>query len=507
MLRNNRGLNPFALSGLLLLVLTARPALAQIVPDGSLGVERTQVGGAGTAAVRIEGGATRGSNLFHSFEDFNIKAGQQVLFGNPAGISNIFTRVTGGDRSLILGTLGVDGPANFYLLNPNGILFGPNAQLNLQGAFVASTAEALQFGDRGTFSATNPQAPPLLTVAPSALQFSQQVSSLEVRGLLELQPGRNGALAGPEIIFDGGQLRVERARADVAGLAGAGTIALAGDSPGLVAPDPRAAGRISLREAAAIEAAGAGSSIAVTAAELSLTGGAQIRTIADGVGDTGPIEVRAGTLAATGESFANEVASGIFGLVEAEATGDAGSIFVEAETLTLSAGARIEANSFGAGSLGSINVRVSGAAIFSGSAISDSDAASGIASELSDTDRPNSQGIDITVEVGSLRLEDGARISADTEGQGSAGAVTVIAREGIEIVGSALDPNLDEEGDEFGVITEEPSGIFSEFDEATLIGESGGILIKAESLTLKEGGRVFNSIGGQGNAGLISIEA
>lgn len=93
----------------------------------------------------IEGGARRDSNLFHSFSEFNINNGQRVFFANPAGVDRILSRVTGNTQSNILGTLGVLGNADLFLLNPNGIVFGPNARLDVWGSFLATTAD-LQFG-------------------------------------------------------------------------------------------------------------------------------------------------------------------------------------------------------------------------------------------------------------------------------------------------------------------------------------------------------------------------
>lgn len=144
-------------------------ALAQIVPDGSLGSERSRLNSnvqRGNRLIdQIEGGAARGSLLFHSFQDFNVRQGQQVYFTNPSGIDQILTRVTGSDPSNILGTLGVDGAANLFLLNPNGILFGADARLDIQGSFVASTANRLLLNEGLEFSATHPEAPPLLLVS------------------------------------------------------------------------------------------------------------------------------------------------------------------------------------------------------------------------------------------------------------------------------------------------------------------------------------------------------
>ena len=86
---------------------------AQIVPDATLGAESSQVIRGqqirGMISDRIEGGATRGANLFHSFQEFNVGAGRGAYFANPTGIENILTRVTGGNPSEIMGRLGVLG--------------------------------------------------------------------------------------------------------------------------------------------------------------------------------------------------------------------------------------------------------------------------------------------------------------------------------------------------------------------------------------------------------------
>jgi filamentous hemagglutinin family protein len=147
---------------------------AQITPDTILGSENSVVTPInGTLSDRIDGGATRGANLFHSFQEFNIDAGRGAYFSNPAGIDNILSRVTGNNPSNILGTLGVLGNANLFLMNPNGIIFGQGASLDIQGSFVASTADRIQLGESGYFNATEPQKSSLLAVAPGALFFDQ----------------------------------------------------------------------------------------------------------------------------------------------------------------------------------------------------------------------------------------------------------------------------------------------------------------------------------------------
>ncbi|NJL48967.1 MAG: filamentous hemagglutinin N-terminal domain-containing protein [Leptolyngbyaceae cyanobacterium SM2_5_2] len=196
----------FLISGSALLLATL-PAQAQLIPDTTLGPDASLVtpGVALPSGVAelIEGGAIRGGNLFHSFLEFNIDEGQRVYFANPAGIESILSRVTGGNPSNIFGTLGVEGAADLFLINPNGLVFGENATLDIQGSFYGSTAEAIPLGD-GVYSATAPEQSSLLTVDPSAL-FSSYLTDasgdIENRG--QLAAGENLTLAADRLDLQG----------------------------------------------------------------------------------------------------------------------------------------------------------------------------------------------------------------------------------------------------------------------------------------------------------------
>lgn len=182
------------------------PAQAQITPDATLGSENSRFVPNhfvhGNSSDRIEGGALRGVNLFHSFAEFNVNEGQRVYFSNPSGVANILSRVTGRDVSNILGTLGVDGAANLFLLNPNGIVFGANARLDVSGSFVASTGDRFSFSDGSEFSATNPQAAPLLTVnVPIGLQVGTQTGTIVNRG--SLATGQDLTLTAANLDLEG----------------------------------------------------------------------------------------------------------------------------------------------------------------------------------------------------------------------------------------------------------------------------------------------------------------
>ncbi|WP_083305455.1 filamentous hemagglutinin N-terminal domain-containing protein [Moorena producens] len=184
------------------------PVLADITPDESLGNEASRVTPnvqvKGSLADLIEGGATRGENLFHSFAEFNVGELQRVYCANPSGIENIFTRVTGSNLSNIQGTLGVDGAANLFLLNPNGIVFGPNASLDVAGSFFASTANSLVFGDGQEFSATSPEAPPLLTInITPGLQYGKYDPRTRITNAGNLAVGKDLTLAAGNLDLQG----------------------------------------------------------------------------------------------------------------------------------------------------------------------------------------------------------------------------------------------------------------------------------------------------------------
>ncbi|OLP17291.1 hypothetical protein BST81_15860 [Leptolyngbya sp. 'hensonii'] len=215
--RLSLALSTALISGFLLNVQMS--ALAQIVPDNTLGstpsIVTPGVEIKGLPSTLIQGGAQQGSFLFQSFQQFNVGNGQQVYFNNPAGIQNILSRVTGSQASQILGTLGVLGNANLFLINPNGIYFGPNSRLDISGSFVASTADRLTLGSSGEFSAVNPQAPPLLTVnVPIGVQFGNLPTGAIVNAG-DLKVGQDLTLSGSSVTSTGqltalqGQVTVE----------------------------------------------------------------------------------------------------------------------------------------------------------------------------------------------------------------------------------------------------------------------------------------------------------
>ncbi|MBP5973001.1 filamentous hemagglutinin N-terminal domain-containing protein [Brasilonema sp. CT11] len=461
-----------------LILLTSKVAHAQITPDNTLGAESSRltpnVQIKGAAADSISGGAQRGSNLFHSFTQFNVSNGQRVYFVNPAGIQNILTRVTGKEASNILGTLGVNGSANLFLLNPNGILFGPNAQLDIGGSFVGTSASAFRFGEQGEFSATNPQAPPLLTVNPSALFFNQlNPGAIANQGILTARSGRSLVLAGGDISFNTGIMGVLGGRIELAAIAGTGTVELNPDYSLRIPTDlPRA--DISLFGTEMFVVAGNGGSIAINARNLDISGNSYI---ASGIGTGEPRNSQTGdiTLNATGTIQIRE-GSQIANNVFENQSGNSSDIRITADSLLLNDKARLSASVFGQGNAGSVIINARDQVVLDNGAI--------IFGNVEKTGKGNAGNIRIS--TGSLSMTNGAGISANIYGQGNTGDILIDARDRV-----SLDKDV-------RIL----NGV-----QNNAIGTGGKIRFNTRSLSIADSAAIITFTFGQGNVGDILINA
>ncbi len=185
----------------LLLTFGTKSAIAQITPatDGTGTVVQTQ-----NNQINISGGTQAGQNQFHSFQQFGVNAGQTANFMANPNIANILGRVTGGDASLINGILKVSGSnANLYLMNPAGIVFGKDASLNVPGAFTATTANGIGFGNGNWFNAVGSNNYAVLTANPTSFGFSGLSGSIVNAGNLSVNPGQSIALVGGTVVNTG----------------------------------------------------------------------------------------------------------------------------------------------------------------------------------------------------------------------------------------------------------------------------------------------------------------
>src|SRR5208282_6740215 len=152
--------------------------------------------------------------------------GESGSFSGPATVSNVIGRVTGGSSSSIDGKIQSNiAGANLYLINPSGIIFGPNATVNVSGSFHASTADYLKMADGAKFRATNPDGSTLSAAPPAAFGFlTASPAKISVNGsALGPVPGTLGLVAGP-VSITGGALRAPAGMIQVTRGAGTGEV-------------------------------------------------------------------------------------------------------------------------------------------------------------------------------------------------------------------------------------------------------------------------------------------
>jgi filamentous hemagglutinin family protein len=208
--------------------------VAQVIQDNTVNTQVTQKGNVS----EITGGTTKGSNLFHSFNEFSIPTGKEAFFNNAAAVSNIFSRVTGNNVSNIDGLIRANGTANLYLINPNGIIFGNNARLDIGGSFYGSTGDSILFPNDVEFSASDPTTQPILSInAPIGFSMRDNPGDIINRSVaidelglavgLQVEEGKSITLEGGNISFEKGLVTASggvtlKATKDIA-IAGNGT--------------------------------------------------------------------------------------------------------------------------------------------------------------------------------------------------------------------------------------------------------------------------------------------
>ena len=497
-------------SSCLLSFILISPAKAQIVPDNSLGAESSIVTPQDTLTDLIEGGAIRDNNLFHSFSEFNVNNGARVDFANPDGITNILTRVTGNNISEILGSLGVNGGANLFLLNPNGIIFGENASLDLNGSFLATTADSYIFDNGFAYSSSHLEIPPLLTVnIPVGLQMGQNSASITINGNghsifrendfepvinfdnisgLRVQPNQNLSLISNGINFNSGIVATS-----------AGYIELASISEGKVQIDSSALdwhfnyedatkfSDINLFQKSLVDTTGINSgSIQVQGSNINLYNGSVIVNSSQIGEQKGIVNIEAKEsllidgIAQNGIAR-SEITNQNFGL------GNIGAVSIRAQNVIISDGGVVSNKSYGEGQGGEITIQVAESLLIYSSFNINSLLPGGISTL--NFNQGNSG--DIRVNATKIQLDNGSVIGSASFGRGNTGNVVVNASEFIQVEG--FNPN--------GLIASSLGSL------AFANGNAGNLNIKTKNLIVGSGGRVNTTTFNLGNAGNIDINA
>lgn len=425
-------------------------AWAAAVTDGSMGAVQSL---SGNFIVPQSLGQVRGGNLFHSFGKFSIAPNESAtFFATDPAVRHVISRVTGGEASLIQGSLTLRsvivttnpnvtaGPQttvvdsgtrpDFWLINPAGIAVTGGASFNLPAGLHLSTAPQLRMGD-GTVWATNSTAPSTLSVAaPEAFGFlaGSTPAPLQWRGAdATLSSGSRLDLAA-------GDLSIERATLSAPG------------------------GRIQLNATGAVQ----------------LQPGALLLAGADTANPRGEIVVEAASMAITG-------GNGRTGLVAVTGPGGSnGGISVQLSgALSMAQGAEITANGASSTVNGALTVNAASATLSStGSALS----------SINTGNFGSTPGPGLRLTVGGLLDLQGGDLTTSSNGSGPAGALTVSA----------------------GAIRQDGQGGLG-LGGINSYGGSGGpgamLVSTTGRLDLLNGARIWSSNAGAGAPGSLRVDA
>jgi filamentous hemagglutinin family protein len=510
-------------------IVWGNPGWAEVVRDETLR-HPSVVRSTGDTFI-ITGGTQQGTNLFHSFRQFSPGTYTASFEDIGLAIDNIFVRVTGLEKSRINGTLEVRRPdggisaANLFLLNPNGIIFGAHAALNLGGSFLATTATHINFDHNIQFSAIAPETPSLLTIsAPIGLQFGNNPGRIVNQSVAQLRD-RVGNLVGQPDQLGGVQVRPRQTLALVGG-----NIEVIGG--GIIAGEPSGTslgGRIELGSVGSL------SQVSLHVAQQGLTlgyegvknfGTIRLQSALLNTSGTGSdrIRIRGGAIAVDNslifaETLADQPGKGV--LIQADqltfdrnsvvstttlGSGKGGNISIETNQLAVRHGSQLEANvgfdgdqqitradgqggNLQVNALGSIEVSGRSSGLFVRPAAEDT------------SDR--SRGGTLSLFTDRLSVLGGGQISTTNLGAGHSGNL-IIQASNIQLDGVSLgnkgQPILDGSG--FPLV----SGVIAGADE-NAIGDGGSLNVTTQRLSLDNGAVLQTSTLGNGKAGNLTIRA
>ncbi len=464
--------------------------------------------------IKAEMGKQTGTNLFHSFDQFNLHKGESATFSGPDSVKNIISRVTGGNASWIDGKLGSTIPnADLYFLNPAGVMFGANASLDLGGSFHVSTADYLRLGENERFY-TMPQADEILSLAdPTAFGFlSDHPGGISAEGsFLSVPIEKTISVIGGDIHLHDSTWLASSGRVNLASAASAGEIQL--NDTGIEMKGIEKQGEIAITRDADfrkyeeqivlhdIETSGAngGSSVFIRAGQFELRGGA---VTADTWGDSNGkgISIKVTddvVLDGAGKDSGGRISSLTIG------AGNACNIAVEAKRLTLDNRAAISSSSGGSGQGGNIAVSASDSVRISG----DGTNKSGIYAQTVGT----GSGGKILIDTPDLALDKSAQILAMTGGAGNAGEISLnvnrltLTEKGavsVSTAGTGHGGNINITAEDSVNISGSKSGITA---NAVQSGDGGNITLSASNLTVDDNGKISGDTFGDGDAGEIRL--
>lgn len=463
---------------------------AEVTLDGTLGPAGALV--APDYQIPVEVGRQVGDKLFHSFGMFRIDSQESATFTGPDAIDNIVARVTGGQSSWIDGALRSEiQNADLFLMNPAGVMFGPNASLDVDGSFHASTADHIRLVDGVRFDAMPSAQDAVLTSAPpAAFGFlnenpapisvqsgsfsppSATAPNIEIEGGLSVSENETLSLVGGDLTIENGVLAAAGGRIQLASVSAKDEVAITVDA--FEAGSLTEGGNIALSDASLLDASGDGAGrVVIRGGRLTLEGNSRIQ--ADTLGEKPGlgIDINVKNLSLNHSRIRSWTGS-------PASAGTGGAIDIHADTVD---------------AVQSIIDTQSRCAI---------DASCGNAG-------------DIWIEAGQVRLLREGTIGSATSTAGDTGDVTVTAHEGILIDGSASQIGTQTrslgQGGSLRVYTpalEIRKGFVNTVSRYCFgkdCGDAGEIWIEAGQILLGEGGTITSSTHDDGDGGNITVSA
>ncbi|MGF1590606.1 MAG: filamentous hemagglutinin N-terminal domain-containing protein [Pleurocapsa sp.] len=460
----------------------------------------------------ITGGIQSGNNLFHSFEQFSLTTGAAVNFDHALEIENIFSRVTGGTVSQIGGLIQTQGNANLFLLNPAGIVFGANAQLDIGGSFIATTGDRLIFEDGVEFSTVTTKDKALLTItSPIGLQYGGNVGNIEVlpnvnRGSnnsgLDIKPGNTLALLGGDVSMNRNSLNAIGSNVEI-GSVKSGVIGLQTGENGWQFNYQAAQdlGKIDLSDRALIN--NSGGRVNFRGNTISLATGSGIRDFNNFNQTRSSIKITAaesinldgGLLLTQVGQQRNELAQAIANV--------GGDILLQAPQVFLSNGSVVSAGTLSNGAGGNITINARDLVQLSGKT-----GKTGSPSIVSTSTQGIGNGGQIGINTSELIIDGGSQIQA-LAGAGAGGTITVNAGQAVKISGTGSLRSRDRAGNLSEIELKSGFAASSGIEGLPALqqsqGKSGNLVINTPNLTIKEKGQISVSNYGLADAGDIKI--
>lgn len=499
---------PCSVISFLLTVLPAANCYGQVISDPSVGSRVTPQGN----TFLIDGGTTKGANLFHSFEQFSVPTNRTAFFNNNVSIQHIFSRVKGSSAANIDGILRTNANASLFLLSPNGIVFGNNARLEIGGSFLGTTASSIQFEDGKHFSGLGAQ--PLLSLtdaSPTSIHFGQSSGDIQVSGSgnqlsigffspisregvpqgLQVSSGKTLALLGGNITLDGGELIAPGGRIEL------GSVAQGKVSVNTSAPrwsfgySPETSfDNIQLMNRASLDTSGlGGASIGIFGQQIILNQNSVVVMQNRGVSPDGALIIEATDLIDfRGADTPGAVPTGLYS--ETVNLGASAPMSLFAPNIVIREGSILDTRTFTPARGGDLIIAApSSFTILGASAFNP-----GRIAQINSLTFSLGKAGDITIDTPKLAINEGGRLSTLTFGQGVGGKISIQAQ------------SVDISGFDAGSNTASLQG--STIQAGTFgTGNAGSLLIDASRVSLGNGGSLSATTLSSGNGGDIIVNA